>query len=120
MSGAQRLGRAGACRYAVHSATSQEHNTFHIIDRCIRYATGVEKPDKKGCQSLRCVPSVLDAIRTFQSTLLRREGALNADNTKAVHKAKGTELRMRARGQRARTLKARSGILRHLLHVMKT
>eukprot|EP00959_Pyramimonas_sp_CCMP1952_P089925 1882203-Pyramimonas_sp.AAC.1 len=31
---------------------------------------------------------------------------------------KGTELRMRARGQRATTVEARHGILRHLLHVM--
>eukprot|EP00959_Pyramimonas_sp_CCMP1952_P451660 9456680-Pyramimonas_sp.AAC.1 len=24
----------------------QEHHIFHIIDRCIRYATGIEVPDK--------------------------------------------------------------------------
>eukprot|EP00959_Pyramimonas_sp_CCMP1952_P225346 4712804-Pyramimonas_sp.AAC.1 len=41
------------------------------------------------------------------------EGALNDDTAQAVRKAKGTELRMRARGQRAATIKARSGILRH-------
>eukprot|EP00959_Pyramimonas_sp_CCMP1952_P213833 4474319-Pyramimonas_sp.AAC.1 len=47
------------------------------------------------------------------------EGALNNDTAKAVLKAKGTELRMRARGQRATTIEARSGRLRHLLHVME-
>eukprot|EP00959_Pyramimonas_sp_CCMP1952_P252645 5278344-Pyramimonas_sp.AAC.2 len=44
-------------------------------------------------------------------------GALNDDTAKAVPNAKGTELRTRARGQRATTLEARHGRLRHLLHV---
>eukprot|EP00959_Pyramimonas_sp_CCMP1952_P251864 5262472-Pyramimonas_sp.AAC.1 len=41
------------------------------------------------------------------------EGALNNDTAKAVLQAKGTELRMRARGQRATTIDANSGALRH-------
>eukprot|EP00959_Pyramimonas_sp_CCMP1952_P154882 3240484-Pyramimonas_sp.AAC.1 len=36
------------------------------------------------------------------------EGALNDDTAKAVLKAKGTELRIRARGQRATTIEVRS------------
>eukprot|EP00959_Pyramimonas_sp_CCMP1952_P187874 3928198-Pyramimonas_sp.AAC.1 len=40
------------------------------------------------------------------------EGALNNDTAKAVLKAKGIELRMRARGQYATTIEARNGILR--------
>eukprot|EP00959_Pyramimonas_sp_CCMP1952_P406313 8515634-Pyramimonas_sp.AAC.1 len=44
------------------------------------------------------------------------EGALKIDAPKAVLKAKGAELRMRARGQRTATIEARSGTLRHLLH----
>eukprot|EP00959_Pyramimonas_sp_CCMP1952_P435225 9113330-Pyramimonas_sp.AAC.1 len=47
------------------------------------------------------------------------EGALNNDAAKEVLKVKGAGLRMRARGQRATTMEARSGILRHLLHVME-
>eukprot|EP00959_Pyramimonas_sp_CCMP1952_P411337 8619430-Pyramimonas_sp.AAC.1 len=47
------------------------------------------------------------------------EGALNDDTAKAVFEANGTELRIRARGQRIMTIEARSGILRHLLHVME-
>eukprot|EP00959_Pyramimonas_sp_CCMP1952_P150938 3158777-Pyramimonas_sp.AAC.1 len=47
------------------------------------------------------------------------EGALNNDTAKAVIKTKGTELRMRARGQRATMIEARNGILRHLLRVME-
>eukprot|EP00959_Pyramimonas_sp_CCMP1952_P292218 6111506-Pyramimonas_sp.AAC.1 len=43
------------------------------------------------------------------------EGALNNDAARAVLPAKGTELRARARGQRAATIEARNGILRHLL-----
>eukprot|EP00959_Pyramimonas_sp_CCMP1952_P202516 4235073-Pyramimonas_sp.AAC.1 len=46
------------------------------------------------------------------------EGALNNDTAKAVLKAKGTELRIRARGQHATTIEARNGVLRHLLHVI--
>eukprot|EP00959_Pyramimonas_sp_CCMP1952_P078761 1646639-Pyramimonas_sp.AAC.1 len=37
------------------------------------------------------------------------EGALNNDTAKAVLKAKGTELRIRARGHRATTIEARNG-----------
>eukprot|EP00959_Pyramimonas_sp_CCMP1952_P120283 2515257-Pyramimonas_sp.AAC.1 len=47
------------------------------------------------------------------------EGALNNDTLKAVLKAKGTELDIRARGQHATTIEARNGILRHLLRVME-
>eukprot|EP00959_Pyramimonas_sp_CCMP1952_P157461 3293007-Pyramimonas_sp.AAC.1 len=38
---------------------------------------------------------------------------------KAFPKAKGTELRIRAHGQHATTIEARSGILRHLLRAME-
>eukprot|EP00959_Pyramimonas_sp_CCMP1952_P186024 3889777-Pyramimonas_sp.AAC.1 len=47
------------------------------------------------------------------------EGAFNIDTAKAVLKAKGSELRVRARGQRATTIEARNGILRYLRHVME-
>eukprot|EP00959_Pyramimonas_sp_CCMP1952_P363023 7601794-Pyramimonas_sp.AAC.1 len=47
------------------------------------------------------------------------EGALNKDTAEAVLKAKGTELRIPARGQRATTVEARNGILRHLLHAVE-
>eukprot|EP00959_Pyramimonas_sp_CCMP1952_P296061 6192937-Pyramimonas_sp.AAC.1 len=47
------------------------------------------------------------------------EGALNNDPAKAVLKAEGTELRIRARGQHASTIEARTGIPRHLLHAME-
>eukprot|EP00959_Pyramimonas_sp_CCMP1952_P053253 1113970-Pyramimonas_sp.AAC.1 len=47
------------------------------------------------------------------------EGALINDTEKAVLMGKGTELRIRARGQRAATIEARNDRLRHLLHVME-
>eukprot|EP00959_Pyramimonas_sp_CCMP1952_P406111 8510989-Pyramimonas_sp.AAC.1 len=47
------------------------------------------------------------------------EGALNNDTAQAVLKAKGTELRICARGQHATTIEARNGILRRLRHVME-
>eukprot|EP00959_Pyramimonas_sp_CCMP1952_P019954 421434-Pyramimonas_sp.AAC.1 len=43
------------------------------------------------------------------------EGALNNDTARAVLRAKGIELSMRARGKHATTIEARNGILRHLL-----
>eukprot|EP00959_Pyramimonas_sp_CCMP1952_P331564 6943064-Pyramimonas_sp.AAC.1 len=59
-------------------------------------------------------------VRTCQGTHSDGEGALNNDTAKEVLKAKGAELRIRARGQRATTLEGRSGVLRHLLHVVET
>eukprot|EP00959_Pyramimonas_sp_CCMP1952_P173282 3621040-Pyramimonas_sp.AAC.1 len=58
----------------------------------------------------------------FGSTKVRYsngEGALNNDTAKAVLEARGTELRIRARGQHATTIEARNGILRHLLRAME-
>eukprot|EP00959_Pyramimonas_sp_CCMP1952_P419665 8790277-Pyramimonas_sp.AAC.1 len=48
------------------------------------------------------------------------EGARNNGTAKAVLKAKGTELRIRERGQRATTIEARHDRLRHLFRVMET
>ena len=96
-----------------------KHIVFHIVDRCIRFAEGIEIPD-------RFMDTVIDA---YCSTWMRHgpanilysdgEGALNNDKAKAIMKHKGTELRIRARGQHATTIEARNGILRHLLHVME-
>eukprot|EP00959_Pyramimonas_sp_CCMP1952_P169065 3531740-Pyramimonas_sp.AAC.1 len=57
---------------------TQGHNIYHLIDRCIPYATGIEILDK----------------------------------TMTILKAKGTDLRIRARGRHATTIEA-------LLHVME-
>eukprot|EP00959_Pyramimonas_sp_CCMP1952_P040294 842697-Pyramimonas_sp.AAC.1 len=69
---------------------------FHSIDRCIRYAAGVEIPDKT-------MKSILDAyyqcwmqIRPAKVLDSDEEGALNNDTAKAVFEAKGIELRIRA------------------------
>eukprot|EP00959_Pyramimonas_sp_CCMP1952_P380732 7976929-Pyramimonas_sp.AAC.1 len=48
-----------------------------------------------------------------------KEGALNKGAAKAVLEAEGIELRMRARGLRAITIEARSGVLRHLLRAVE-
>eukprot|EP00959_Pyramimonas_sp_CCMP1952_P308815 6462742-Pyramimonas_sp.AAC.1 len=80
----------------------------------------MEIPDKT-------MTSILDACREkcwmqfWRAKVLYSdgEGAFNNDAAKAVLKAKGTEVRMRAPGQRATTIEARNGILRHLLHVME-
>eukprot|EP00959_Pyramimonas_sp_CCMP1952_P139974 2929242-Pyramimonas_sp.AAC.1 len=98
----------------------QEQKIFQIIGRCIRYATGVEIPDKT-------VTSILDAhhqcwMQFGHAKVLYSdgEGALNNDTAKAVLKEKGAELRIRARGQHATTIEVRNGTLRHLLHAMET
>eukprot|EP00959_Pyramimonas_sp_CCMP1952_P089730 1877568-Pyramimonas_sp.AAC.1 len=97
----------------------QEHRIFHIFDRCIRYADGVEIPDKT-------ITNILDAYHKWwmqfgpaKVLYYDGEGAFNNDTAKAVLKATGTELRIRARGQHAATIEARSTRLRHLLHVME-
>eukprot|EP00959_Pyramimonas_sp_CCMP1952_P066495 1388308-Pyramimonas_sp.AAC.1 len=79
----------------------------------------MEMPDKR-------MTSILDAhhkcwMQFGHAKVLYsdREGALNNATATAVFKTKGTELRIRARGQRATTTEARNGILRHLLHVME-
>eukprot|EP00959_Pyramimonas_sp_CCMP1952_P162815 3403632-Pyramimonas_sp.AAC.1 len=97
----------------------QEHNLFHIIHRCMRYATGIEIPGKT-------MTTILDAdhqcwmhfgpAKVFYSD---GEGALNNDIAEAVLKAKGTELRIRARGQHAIEIETRNGILRQLLRAME-
>ena len=96
-----------------------EHKVFHIIDRCIRWAAATEVPD-------RHLNTLVDAYHT---TWMRHgpaevlysdgEGALNNDTANAIFKGKGTELRIRVRGQHATTIEARSGILFHLQHVME-
>eukprot|EP00959_Pyramimonas_sp_CCMP1952_P159584 3338098-Pyramimonas_sp.AAC.1 len=47
-------------------------------------------------------------------------GGLNNDAAQAVLKAKGTESRISAFGQRATTIEASSGTLRHFLHDVET
>eukprot|EP00959_Pyramimonas_sp_CCMP1952_P247320 5169994-Pyramimonas_sp.AAC.1 len=98
----------------------QERNRLHTMDRCIRYAAGMQIPDKT-------MTSILDAhhpcwmqFEPAKALYSDGEGTLNNDAAKAAHKAKGTELRIRARGQRATTIEARSGILRYFLQVMET
>eukprot|EP00959_Pyramimonas_sp_CCMP1952_P130493 2728769-Pyramimonas_sp.AAC.2 len=46
-------------------------------------------------------------------------GGLNNDTAKAVLRAQGAELRMRARQQRATTIEAINRLLRHQLHVVE-
>eukprot|EP00959_Pyramimonas_sp_CCMP1952_P012139 256199-Pyramimonas_sp.AAC.1 len=97
----------------------QEHPIFHSFDRCIRYTTGMEMPEKT-------MTSILDAYHPCWMQLgpakvlySDGEGALNNDTAQAVLKARGTELRTRARGQRATTIKVRNGILCHSFHAME-
>eukprot|EP00959_Pyramimonas_sp_CCMP1952_P081396 1700694-Pyramimonas_sp.AAC.1 len=97
----------------------QEHNIFDIIDRCIRYATGMEIPGKTMTTILDAYHQCWMQFGPAKVLYSDGEGALNNDTAKAVLKAKGTELRLRAREQHATTIESRNGILRHLPHVME-
>eukprot|EP00959_Pyramimonas_sp_CCMP1952_P344732 7219900-Pyramimonas_sp.AAC.1 len=97
----------------------KEHNLFHIIDRCIRYAIGMGIPDKTMTTILDASHQCWMQFGPAQVLYSDGDGAFNTDTSKAVLKAKGTELRIRARGQHATTIEAINGILRHLLHVME-
>eukprot|EP00959_Pyramimonas_sp_CCMP1952_P240777 5032319-Pyramimonas_sp.AAC.1 len=97
----------------------REHILFHAIYRCARYGAGMLIP----CKTM---VSFLDAFHQcwLQSGLAEvlysdGGGALDEDTAEAVLKAKGTELRIGARGQHATTIEARSGMLRHLLNFME-
>eukprot|EP00959_Pyramimonas_sp_CCMP1952_P450039 9423008-Pyramimonas_sp.AAC.1 len=70
--------------------------------------------------------SILDAyhqcwVQSGLAKVLYSDGevALDDGSAKAVLKAKGTELRARARGQHATTIEARNDRLCHLFHVME-
>eukprot|EP00959_Pyramimonas_sp_CCMP1952_P030145 632188-Pyramimonas_sp.AAC.1 len=111
--------QARTCRHAVYCAVWQEHKTFPIIDLCMCCGAGIEMPDET-------MTSILDACHQCRmqfgpAKVLYSDGAgaFNNDTAKAVFTAKGTELRIRARGQRATTTEARNGVLRHLLQVME-
>eukprot|EP00959_Pyramimonas_sp_CCMP1952_P042699 892829-Pyramimonas_sp.AAC.2 len=89
----------------------QGHRVFYIIERSIRYGAGTEIPGKT-------MASILDAHHQCQMQVGPAEalysdggGALNNDAAKAVLMARGIELGIRARAQRATTIPARSGIL---------
>eukprot|EP00959_Pyramimonas_sp_CCMP1952_P379160 7942079-Pyramimonas_sp.AAC.1 len=52
---------------------NQEHHIFHIIDRCMRYAPGMEtRQDYDNYHEY--ISSVLDAVWTCKGTRLRRRG----------------------------------------------
>eukprot|EP00959_Pyramimonas_sp_CCMP1952_P200833 4200568-Pyramimonas_sp.AAC.1 len=97
----------------------QEQHIFCLIDRCIRCCAGLDIPDNT-------MTSILDAchqcwMQTGPAKVFYSDGggALTDVAAKAVLKAEGTELRIRARGLHAATNEARSGRLRHLLRAME-
>eukprot|EP00959_Pyramimonas_sp_CCMP1952_P049513 1034314-Pyramimonas_sp.AAC.1 len=49
---------------------NQEHNLYHIIDRCMRYATGIEISDKSMTSTLDAYGQCWMQFWTGQGTLL--------------------------------------------------
>eukprot|EP00959_Pyramimonas_sp_CCMP1952_P240930 5035455-Pyramimonas_sp.AAC.1 len=98
----------------------QEHKLFHIIDRCIRYATGMELLYKTLTSTLDAYYQSWMQFEPAKVFYSDEEGAFDNDAAEAVLEGKGIELRIRARGQRATTIEAIRGRLRHVLHVMES
>eukprot|EP00959_Pyramimonas_sp_CCMP1952_P190886 3992070-Pyramimonas_sp.AAC.1 len=97
----------------------QEHNIFHSIDRCIRFATGMKIPGATMTTILDAYHQCWMQFGPAKVLYSDGEGALNNDTVKAVLEAEGTDFRMRARRQHAATIEAGNGILRHLLRAME-
>eukprot|EP00959_Pyramimonas_sp_CCMP1952_P345138 7228022-Pyramimonas_sp.AAC.1 len=88
---------------------SKQYIVFHIIDRCIRWAAGQQVANK-------AMHTILDAyhlcwMQRLPATVMHSdgEGASGDDAPQAILKAKGAPLRIRARGQSATAIGARSG-----------
>eukprot|EP00959_Pyramimonas_sp_CCMP1952_P231398 4836783-Pyramimonas_sp.AAC.1 len=97
----------------------QEHKVLHMTDRCVRYGAVLEIPDKTLTSILAAHHQRGIQFGPAKALYSDGEGALHNDIANAVLKARGAELGICARGQRATTIEARTGILRHLLHVME-
>ena len=93
---------------------------FHIIDRAIRLSGGCPVPD-------RYAETLLNAYCTswFQIhgpfQVLYSDGELGLNNQKTIQELRnlGTELRIRAPDQHARTAEARQSMLRHVMHMIE-
>ena len=89
----------------------QQHYVFHAIDRCIRVSAGVGIPDMRMNALLNAYRACWMQHGTAEVLYSDGEGALNTDAAKDILSSRGAELRIRARGQRATTIEARSGVL---------
>ena len=94
-------------------------SVFHIIDRCIRFAAGQEMPDKTMTSLMEAYHQVWMQHGPANILYSDGEGAFSNPTAKEILKFKGTELRMRARGQHATSIASINGILRHTMHVME-
>ena len=97
----------------------KKHIVFGIIDRCIRYANGLEIPNKTKDTLLE---AYMDARATNKPAMVMHcdgEGGLNNDDAREQLTSMGTELRVRASGQHANVIEARNGMLRGVMHVME-
>ena len=97
----------------------KKHIVFGIIGRCIRYANGLEIPNKTKDTLLE---AYMDAWATNEPAMVMHcdgEGGLNNDDAREQLTSMGTELRVRASGQHATVIEARNGMLRGVMHVME-
>eukprot|EP00959_Pyramimonas_sp_CCMP1952_P078485 1640403-Pyramimonas_sp.AAC.1 len=71
---------------------NQEHHIFHITDRCIRFAIGIEIPDESMASILDAYHQCWMQLGPAQALYYDGEGALNIDTAKAVLRQKALHL----------------------------
>ena len=93
---------------------------FHIIDRALRVSDGCEVADKHTNTLLNAYATTwVQRHGPFQ--ILYSDGELGLNNAEAITELKrlGTELRIRAPNQHARTVESRQAMLRHVMHMIE-
>ncbi len=93
---------------------------FHCIDRAIRLSGGCQVPDRYHETLLTAYCTSWFQIHgPFQ--VLYSDGELGLNNQKTIQELRnlGTELRIRAPDQHARTAEARQSMLRHVMHMIE-
>ena len=93
---------------------------YHMIDCAIRLSDGCEIQNKETATLLDAyVESWYKRNGPFKVLTSDGELGLNNDEAKAELKRLGTELRIRAPGQHARTIEIRNAVLRHTMHLIE-
>ena len=93
---------------------------FHIIDRAIRLSDGCQIESKHGHDIINAyVTTWYQRNGPFEVLYTDGESGLVKDDSVKELKRLGTELRVRAPGQHARTAESRQSMLRHVMHLIE-
>ena len=93
---------------------------FHIIKCAMRPSDGCEVPSRHDHILLNAYATTW-VQRHGPSKILYSDGETGFNNEDPIDalKRQGTELRIRAPGQHARTIDRRNGVLRHTMHLIE-